>query len=69
MGERAKLLKPDSHPDRLGVDATSIWSESDVPYPGKNCKSASAGAVEKRRIEMQFAAEAVVLAGVPVRKG
>ncbi len=37
--------------------------------PWEGCIPASAGVAEKRRIGIQLAAEAVVLTGVPVKKG
>ena len=39
--------EPYSHPERVGVYAVSKWSESDVPYPGKDCQSAKRQALPK----------------------
>jgi len=37
---RHKDLKPDSHPEGVGVDATGIWEESRCAIPGEVCSSA-----------------------------
>ena len=37
-----KDLKPDSHPEGVGVDATGIWEESRGAIPGEVCSSALA---------------------------
>ena len=60
MGERAKLLKPDGHPDWEDVDAAGIWSEGHVPDPGKSASLPRAVVVERRRTGAQMAAEVVV---------
>jgi len=61
--------KPYGHPDRKSVNATGIWSEGHVSYPGKSASLPRAGVVERRRIGAQMAAEAIVVADAPVMKG
>ena len=39
---RQKDLKPDSHPERVEVDATGKWGESECAIPGEICSSAHA---------------------------
>ena len=69
-------LKPYGHPDRKSVNATGRWSEGHVPsrrsryaVPGKSAPLPRAGAVERRRIGTQMAAEAVVAVDAPAVKG
>ena len=62
-------LKPYGHPDWESVNATGRWSEGHVPYPGKSAPLPRAGAVERRRIGTQMAAEAVVAVDAPAVKG
>ena len=62
-------LKPDSHSDRLVVDAAGRWDESHASYPGRSGSlPIRLGSLRGGPMGSQKSAEAIVAAGVPRRR-
>ena len=49
LGERAKRLKAQYHPEGVEVDAAGIWDEGHASYPGRSVNLPCATGTERCR--------------------